>query len=85
MGKVTTSAIALSETQKKELVDRFKILPASKIQIIPLGFAFDESNDVQSLRKSFRSKYRLQDKDVAIGIVGTNCACKKPFPICRSN
>ena len=40
VGKITTSAIALSTNQKNELVEVYKILPASKINIVPLGFCF---------------------------------------------
>ncbi|MCW3106997.1 MAG: glycosyltransferase family 1 protein [Segetibacter sp.] len=70
IGKITTCAIALSDAQKSELVDKYKILPPSKIKIIPLGFAFDQLNDAEKLRHTFRSKYGLQPNDVAIGIVG---------------
>lgn len=70
IGKITTCAIALSEVQKKELVDEFKILPASKITVIGLGFDFNESIDSNAKRVAFRSRYNLQSSDIAIGIVG---------------
>lgn len=70
IGKITTSAVALSELQKNELVEKYKILPSSKINIIPLGFASDEQKDAISLRTTFRNKYGLQLNDVAIGLVG---------------
>lgn len=70
IGKITTCAVALSETQKNELVEKYKILPASKIKIIQLGFAFSQASDAQQQRNAFRSKYSLQPHDIAIGIVG---------------
>lgn len=70
MGHITTSAVALSETQKKELVEEFRIMPAHKVTVIPLGFSFDEQNNAENLRTQFRNKYGLTDNDVAIGIVG---------------
>ena len=70
LGKITSCVIALSDSQKTELADRYKILPASKIAVIPLGFAFDENEDHSLLRQRFRKKYNLQQNDVAIGIVG---------------
>lgn len=70
VGKITTAAIALSDTQKKDLVNKFKILPASKIAVIELGFDFNDNKDPAVARQSFRSKYNLQNNDVAIGIVG---------------
>ncbi len=69
-GKITTAAVALSDAQKKELVEEFKILPASKIAIIPLGFAYDANIDKKFLRDTFRNKYGLQNNDIAIGIIG---------------
>ena len=70
IGKITTSAIALSATQKNDLVYGYKILPAHKIHVIPLGFQYNSSIDAQTLRSGFRNKYGLQENDVAIGIVG---------------
>ncbi len=71
IGRITTSAIALSTDQKTELVDVYRILPAQKIKIIQLGFAFDENNNDFALsRNAFRTGYGLQQNDVAIGIVG---------------
>lgn len=76
MGKITTAGIALGPEQKADLVNRYKILPVGKLHIIPLGFAFDEWNDQDALRQSFRNKYGLQNDDVAIGIVGRIVAIK---------
>lgn len=70
IGKITTAAVALSETQKRELSEDFMIMPPSKISIIPLGFAFDKNQTANLFRKTFRSKYGLKDQDVAIGIIG---------------
>lgn len=80
IGNITTSAVALSELQKSELVNTYKILPAAKIKIIPLGFAFDQLNESATFRESFRSRYGLKPTDVAIGIVGRIVAVKNhPF------
>jgi len=70
VGKITTSAICLSPAQKQELVETYKILPASKVSIIPLGFAFDQQQSAGQCRQAFRNKYGLQPHDVAVGIVG---------------
>lgn len=70
IGRITTAAIALSEAQKTELVEDFKIMPSTKVNIIPLGFAYENNNNKAALRNKFRSTYGLQNNDVAIGIVG---------------
>jgi len=76
LAKITACAIALSESQKNELVNQYKILPASKITVIQLGFAFDENLDHSALRQNFRKKYNLQQNNIAIGIVGRIVAVK---------
>lgn len=70
VGKITSCAIALSESQKNELANQYQILPASKIVVIQLGFDFDVDKDPAAYRQNFRSRYNLQQNDVAIGIVG---------------
>lgn len=69
-GEITTYAIALSDSQKNELVNQYKILAATKITVVPLGFAFEEDRDDSALRQNFRKKYNLHDRDIAIGIIG---------------
>ncbi len=68
--KITTRAIALSETQQIELSQQYKILPLSKLIIIPLGFSPTSTINSKGFRSAFREKYRLKADDVAIGIVG---------------
>ncbi len=76
IGKITTSAIALSHEQKKELSQEFRILPASKITIIHLGFDFDALGNEKLFRDTFRDRYSVQSNDIAIGIVGRIVAIK---------
>ncbi len=70
LGQITATAIALSESQKNELVNEYRIFPDSKIKVIQLGFDFNENEDQETLRETFRKKYNLLDDDIAIGIVG---------------
>ena len=70
IGKVTTAAIALSETQKHDLAMVYRILPARKITVIPLGFTYVTDRSEAELRQSFRQQYGLAENDIAIGIVG---------------
>jgi len=76
LGKITTSAIALSNVQKNELVEHYKILPAAKVKTIHLGFEVDSNKDFVALRARFRNKYGLKERDVAVGIVGRIVAVK---------
>ena len=71
LARWSTAIIAISDIQKHELGDIYKICPSEKIQVVPLGFdlhKFTEQTDEK--RKQFRTQYNLQDDEIAIGIVG---------------
>lgn len=71
LAKRTTSIICISEKQKQDITSIFKIAPAGKTFVIPLGFDLDRfSRDQENKRSSFRNKYNVLPSDVAIGIIG---------------
>ena len=71
LGRITSTAIAISEWQKKELCEIYKILPPGKVQIIRLGITIKKSLEEKNLlRKSFREKYNIKNGIIAVGISG---------------
>lgn len=63
--------VAISEQQKRELSEDFRIAPAEKFQVIPLGFDLDRfQKDQEEKRASFRSEFNLAEDEIAIGIIG---------------
>jgi glycosyltransferase involved in cell wall biosynthesis len=71
LARKSSGIIAISEIQKQELSGIYKICPADKINIIPLGFDLDRfSTDQEAKRVLFRSRFDISDDEVAIGIVG---------------
>ena len=71
LSRKASAIVAISELQKKELVEEHRIAPAEKVHVIPLGFdlsRFRANNDEK--RFLFRSKYDLKQDELAIGIVG---------------
>jgi glycosyltransferase involved in cell wall biosynthesis len=71
LARRSSGIIAISELQKAELADKYRICPSSKINIIPLGFDLDRfSTDVAPKRAAFRKRYDIADDEIAIGIVG---------------
>jgi glycosyltransferase involved in cell wall biosynthesis len=73
----STKIIALSEGQKRELCDLYKIAPSKKVEVIPLGFDLTRFHTNQEdKRKIFRQKYRVDDDEIAIGIIGRLVAIK---------
>ena len=63
--------IAISDIQKHELSEIHKICPASKIQVIPLGFDLEKFhlNKVEN-RKIIRERFDIKKDEIAIAIVG---------------
>lgn len=71
LAKKSTAIIAISDIQKNELVDIHKICKASKIKVIPLGFDLSRfQENIEEKRKSFRNFYKIDDNEIAIGIIG---------------
>jgi glycosyltransferase involved in cell wall biosynthesis len=70
MAKITTAVVALSEDQKQDLVEVYKVTTPEKVNIIPLGFDLFPQTDLSRFRKSFRDKYGIDNNVIAIGIVG---------------
>lgn len=77
LARKTDAIIAISESQKHELVSVYKIAPAEKIHTIPLGFNLDKfSKDRYNKRIIFRNKYGFGADDILIGIIGRIVAIK---------
>ncbi len=71
LAKRSTGIIAISELQKNELTNIYKICPPEKMQIIPLGLDLDKFQQYQDAKRAeFRRKYYLHDDEIAIGIIG---------------
>lgn len=67
----TDRIIAISELQKQELAQRYRICSENKIEVIPLGFdlkKFQVDND--SKRERFRKEYSIDSDEIAIGVIG---------------
>jgi len=71
LGKKSNAIIAISEQQHRELVKDFRIAPADKFRIVPLGLDLDKfatGNEVK--RQSFRMTYGISDETIVITITG---------------
>src|SRR5690554_1429750 len=77
LAKKTDKIIAISDLQKDELVNKYNICSAEKAVVIPLGFDLEQFyTDSESKRILFRTKYDLDDDEIAIGIIGRLTAIK---------
>jgi len=71
LAKKTTAIIAISNIQKQELCQTYKIAPCEKFTVIPLGFDLEKFNANKELKRAdFRKKWKIADDEIAIGIVG---------------
>ncbi|HMO60536.1 MAG TPA: glycosyltransferase family 4 protein [Ferruginibacter sp.] len=71
LARKTDAIIAISDSQKTELSEVYKIAPAHKVFTIPLGFNLDKfSVDQEIKRKIFRNKYGFGKNELLIGIIG---------------
>lgn len=71
LARQSSGIIAISDIQKQELGDIYKICPKDKIKVIPLGLDLDKfQENKEAKRAAFRSQYLIADDEIAIGIVG---------------
>jgi glycosyltransferase involved in cell wall biosynthesis len=71
LGRRSSTLIAISEAQRKELADEFKIAPAEKFRVIQLGLDLDKfAEDQVEKRASFRREFGIEEDEIAIGIIG---------------
>jgi glycosyltransferase involved in cell wall biosynthesis len=71
LARHTHAIIAISDTQREEMIAVYKIAPAEKIFTVPLGFNLDKYAVDQDTKKIiFRNKYGFGKEDVIVGIIG---------------
>lgn len=77
LAKKSDAIIAISPLQKKELCTIHKIADEAKVRVIPLGFDLDRFRvDWQERRAEFRTTHKLENDEIAIGIIGRLTAIK---------
>jgi len=71
LARKSSGIIAISDIQKNELGSIYKICPEDKIKVIPLGLDLDKfQENKEAKRAAFRSKYLIEEDEIAIGIIG---------------
>ena len=73
----TDAVIAISEKQKYEITQKFKITDPEKCHIVKLGFNLENFLNAQSGQKGiFRKQFNFREDDILVGIVGRLTAIK---------
>ncbi|MCF8127339.1 MAG: glycosyltransferase [Deltaproteobacteria bacterium] len=70
LARKTDVIVAISQTQKEDLVNEFHIAPADKIRVIPLGFDLTPFLMGDQKRGFFRKSIAEGDNTLLVGIVG---------------
>jgi len=71
LARRSSAIIAISEAQRKELTEDFRIAPPEKFRVIQLGLDLDKFCENQSLKRAkFREEFGLAEDEIAIGIIG---------------
>ena len=70
IARLTNVIIAISPIQRQELVERYRIAPASKVRTIELGFDLTPFIHCREKAGVFRQQLRVDERTVLIGIVG---------------
>lgn len=69
--KRTSAIVAISDIQKYELSEVYKIAPAEKFRVIPLGFDLNRFQENKAMKRdAFRKQYDIADDEIAVSIVG---------------
>lgn len=71
LAQKSSGIIAISDLQKNELVNIYKIATENKVNVIPLGFDLQKFNqNLSEKRKNVREKFGVTDDQVAVAIIG---------------
>lgn len=71
LAKKSSGIIAISDIQKQELGSVYKICTPEKIKVIPLGLDLDKFQQNKDIKRlAFRSKFQIEEDEIAIGIIG---------------
>lgn len=71
LAKKSSKIIAISQLQKKELSEIFKVAESDKFEVIPLGLDLKKfAENIDQKRQRFREQYKISPDSIAIGIIG---------------
>jgi glycosyltransferase involved in cell wall biosynthesis len=78
LGRYTDCIIAVSRSQRKELVETHRIAPPNRVVTIPLGFDLEQYLRVNGQEGSLRAAVGCSQQTVLLGWIGRMTAIKAP-------
>ena len=80
LARKSNAIIAISEHQKNDLVNKYRIAPADKVHVIRLGFDLEKFTDNnEQKRADLRQFYNIAEDEIVITITGRLTAIKNHF------
>lgn len=80
LSKRSSAIVAISEIQKKELTEEYKVCNAKKTHVIKLGFDLQRfAENKIAKRELFRKDFYVRPEELAIGIIGRLAPIKNHF------
>jgi glycosyltransferase involved in cell wall biosynthesis len=77
LAKKSSAIVTISELQKHEICNVFKVSAPEKTHIIPLGFDLSRFREnTMDKRSAFRQMYKIPDDVITVGIIGRFAAIK---------
>jgi len=70
LARFTDAIVAISQSQKKDVVAKYRITSPEKCHIIKLGFDQDRLLSLVEERDVFRKKFKFEKDDILVGVVG---------------
>jgi glycosyltransferase involved in cell wall biosynthesis len=70
MGLLTDTIIVVAEQQRREIIDRFRIVGSSKVAVVPLGLDLEPLANLDPSRRAARAAFGYTEADVVFGFVG---------------
>jgi glycosyltransferase involved in cell wall biosynthesis len=80
LSKRSSAIVAISEIQKKELTEEYKVCKAKKTHVIKLGFDLQRfAENKIAKRELFRKDFHVRQDELAIGIIGRLAPIKNHY------
>lgn len=77
LARNTQAIVAISPSQKQELVSTYRVAPAQKVRIVPNGYELARFAEHRAQRRAaFRQAMGLGPDDYAVGVIGRLVAVK---------
>ena len=71
LAKRSSGIVAISNLQKEEISETYKICPANKVHVVPLGYQLDRFfTNIPEKRAKFRAEWKIAADEIAIGMIG---------------